>query len=104
MKMIAPLFIDLIRAGVVIIITAVTTAAAALMASLCSTLQKKILPWIGVEGSLRSAPASHPLFPPCAGKAVFQQHSQGLPVSFGKNWGAPMPKAAQGSAGAEFGL
>lgn len=42
--MIAPLFKDLIRGGMVIIITAVTTTAAAVIVSLCSTLQKKILP------------------------------------------------------------
>lgn len=44
MQMIAPLFKDLIRGGMVIIITAVTTTAAAVIVSLCSTLQKKILP------------------------------------------------------------
>lgn len=43
-QMIAPLFKDLIRGGMVIIITAVTTTAAAVIVSLCSTLQKKILP------------------------------------------------------------
>lgn len=36
-------FKDLIRAGMVIIITAVTTTAAAVMVSLCSTLQKETL-------------------------------------------------------------
>lgn len=44
MKMIAFLFKDLIRGGVVIIITAVTSTAAAVMVSLYSILEKKILP------------------------------------------------------------
>lgn len=43
-KMIAPLFEDLIRGSTVIIITAVATTTASVMVSLCSTLQKQILP------------------------------------------------------------